>query len=207
MGGNGSKPAKETARAVLAHKEALADRAAGKMKIQKSMDGSKPAVTAAKPVDILSQIPGLSGKNLPVSSQVKAISYGATGDVSPAVHEGLSKLNVVKMETDSNMAKHKQEMVRAPQAAIIREQELKAILLDRKNRGIFSGEVTAPGKISELQLVHLFDDLRKNHTTVAAGAAKLGLDEALLTRMHAHSIRFPEIVTEVDDEGPYKVAK
>ena len=180
---------------------------AGKMKIQKNVDGSRSTTASSKPVDYLSQIPGLSGKQASVSSQAKSISYGATGDVSPAVHEGLSKLNFVKMETDSNIAKHKQEMAKSPQAAIIREKELKAILLDRKNKGIFTGEVTAPGKISELRLVHLFDALAREETTVAAGASRHELDEALLARIHQHSIRFPEIVTEVDEEGPYKVAR
>lgn len=206
MGGNASKPAQESARAVLAQRDALAG-VAGKMKIKKSVDGSKPA--AGGHVDLLSKIPGLSGKQAPVSAQAKSDSYlyGATGDVSPDVHEGLSKLNFVKMETDSNISKHKNEMARSPQAAIIREQELKSILQQRKNDGIFAGEVTAPGKISENKLVNLFDELRRKEVTVESGAFKYGLDPLLLARMQAHSIRFPEIVTEVDDEGPYKVAR
>ena len=192
MGSGRSKPVAESARSVIAKKNELI---------------AKEKAAA----EVLKSIPGLSGKNPSVSSRLNAETqqtmHPKTGDVNPDVHFGLSKLDFVKMSSDTNFSKYKLEMETNPQASVVREKEMKMLIMEQKNKGIFDGlPLKAPGKVSESELITLFQKLKQG-MPISQGSLDYGIDEAQIKLIVEKCIYVPEIVQETNSEGTILVAR
>ena len=196
MGGSRSKPVAESARSVIAKRnEVIANEMVAEV-----FTGN--------------HVPGLSGKQPSVSSTMKTASvlkvYPGTGDVNPVVHSGLSKLDFVKMSRDTNFSKYQMDMQINPQASVVREKEIKSLILEQKNKGIFDGTpLKAPGKISEEELTIVLRQIKNggDDHLLASTSKEFGLEEAQIKLILQKCVAVPVIAQEMSSDGMILVAR